>query len=190
MSHTSPCAQIASTNHRHHLSHSLCPSLPPPPTTPCSFRRLSPDILAPLRPSAHARLTSKCIHAPFSVALDSLAPLDSLSPCLFRSHPGPCTEHISLSPPKALSSDSLSSSKCGSACALFLSFFFYTLCFPTPPTLVRSSYLQLSVRLLSSPVIISHLSSHTGSSSSARLHQFPPPPSLFISSGVTLSIPP
>ena len=26
VSHTSPCAQIASTNHRHHLARSLCPS--------------------------------------------------------------------------------------------------------------------------------------------------------------------
>lgn len=139
MSHTSPCAQIASTNHCHHLSHSLCLSLSV--SLPPSFRHLLSDFFQPR--SGLARLTSKCIHTPFPVALDSLASFDSLSPCLFSSHPGRLqnTSLFQLSP--ALHTH-LVPSKCCSAFAVF------TLCahvLPTPPTLVHSSYLQLSVSL-------------------------------------------
>lgn len=185
MSHTSPCAQIASTNHRHHLAHSLCPCLPCPPH-PDGYFSLA-------RASCACKpLTSKCIHAPSSVALDSLAPLDSLSPCLFRSHPGR-TQNTSL----FLLSETRLAPPNAAPLSLFLSpfFFFYffftllrsclshsshTRSFLIPPTLRSLS--------LSSPAI-SHLSSHTASSSSARLHQFPPP-LLFSSRPVSLSLSP
>lgn len=147
MSHTSPCAQIASTNHRHHLAHSLCPCLPCTPPLP------HPDGYFSLARASCAckPLTSKCIHAPSSVALDSLAPLDSLSPCLFRSHPGR-TQNTSL----FLLSETRLAPPNAAPLSLFLSpfffFFFLHFCarvFPTPPTLARSSSLQLSARFLS-----------------------------------------
>ena len=129
-----------------------------------------------------------------SVAPNPLASLDSLSPCLFRSHLGPRTEHISLSPPEP--STHLVPPKVAPAFpSFFRSFFFFFfflhsvfVSFPLLPHLFIPRTSTSPFTFFSTAVIF-HLSAHTGlhflclpSPISASL-------SLFISSGVTLSIP-
>lgn len=151
MSHTSLRAQIASTNHCHHLSCALCLCVAVP---------LSPDTSLCLGgPAAGA---SKCIHAPSSVALDWPPPPDSLSPCLFSSRPDctPPSAQPEFCPSASLSTLNaalLSSFSTLRSCFAHSS---YTCSFSKPPTFASLS-----------------LSSHTSSSSlSTRPHQFLPPP--------------
>lgn len=83
---------------------------------------------------------------------------------------GAHAEHISLSPlepcPRTHLVPPLSH---------FLFFFELGLCvFTTPPTLLHSSYLHLSLFTFSPLMFSLHLSSHTASTFSSHLHQFPP----------------
>lgn len=99
------------------------------------------------------------------------------------------TKHIALSSPKPYSLDSLSTSI--STLAVFSPLFFYTCCSWLSHSSHTCSFLTLPPLcslLLSSPVI-SHHSSHTASTLSARPSPISASPSLFIWSGVTLSIP-
>ena len=111
-----------------------------------------------------------------------------ISLSLSLSSGGPYRTHLPFSS-RAL--NSLSNSKSSSRFSLFFLFFFYTQCsclshsshtrsFLVPPPL-RS--------LFFSTAVIFHLSAHTGSPSSACLHQFLPP-FLFSSRPVSLSLSP
>lgn len=176
MSHTSPCAQIASTNRSHHLSRSLCPSLP--------LSAISqPAILASPGPfPPHARRTSKCIHAPLVLSLRM--PRLLLTVYLLVSFPlipGAFRTHLFLLPGHLVP-------RHAAPLLLFSTLSFYTLCC----CLSHSSH-TCSLRIPPPLRRLSLLSRYCASLLSHRPPlapaAAPPPPSPIISSGVTPSIP-